>query len=166
MEEPACYTTQPAVSIVDFSALYERCMASGLKERVVISHAAGAQTITLTCNMPASSAAATTGVRRHRHHRRRRRRRRAATTVGACTEGISTDTAASATAATAGGNPPTPPTPPSPEAISPPPKRIRRRRNELELLRGAEGEDNLILSPYPVRVLHHCPRRPLPPPDR
>jgi hypothetical protein len=33
------------------------------------------------------------------------------------------------------------------EAVTPPPKRIRRRRNEVELLWGAEGEDDLLLSP-------------------
>jgi hypothetical protein len=158
--EPACYTTRPAVSIAEFSALYERCMASGLKAHVVISHATGAQTITLTCNMPASSAAATSGARRRRRCRRRRRRRREATTVGACTEGSLTSTAASATTATAGGSPPTPP---SPEVMSPPPKRVRRRRNELELLRDAEGEGELLLSP--LSCTSPSPPSPSPPPS-
>jgi hypothetical protein len=171
VEEPACYTSQPAVSIADFSALYERCVASGLKARVVFGHVAGIQTITVTCNLPASSAAATTGARR----RRRQRRRRVATTMGACTEGNSTDIVASATAATAGGNAPTPP---SPEAVSPPPKRIWRQRNEVELLRGAEGEDDLLLSPLsctspppplpspsPFRALTLYSALPLPPPS-
>ncbi len=54
------------------------------------------------------------------------------------------NTAASATSATAGGSSPTPP---SPEVLSPPPKRVRRRRNELELLRDAEGEGDLLFSP-------------------
>jgi hypothetical protein len=122
-------------------------MASGLKARMVFGPVAGIQTITVTCNLPASSAAATTGARRRSRRHRRRQRRRAATTVGACTEENSTDTAASATAATASGDAPTAPTPPSPEAVSQSPKRIRRRRNEVELLRGAEGEEDLLLSP-------------------
>jgi hypothetical protein len=43
---------QPAVSAEDFTALYERCLASGLKARVVFSHAAGCQTISVSCTFP------------------------------------------------------------------------------------------------------------------
>jgi hypothetical protein len=111
---------------------------------VVFSHAAGTQVITVTCNLPASFAAFATGARRRRCHRRRRRRRCAATTMGASTDGTPLDVAASAVAALADGDVPTPP---SPEAITPPPKRIQRRHNEVELLRGADGEDDLLLSP-------------------
>jgi hypothetical protein len=40
------------------------------------------------------------------------------------------------------------PSPSLPEATTPPPKRIRRRHNEVELLRGLEGDDDeLLLSP-------------------
>jgi hypothetical protein len=51
---------QPAVTAAEFIALYDRCLASGLKARVAFSHAAGRQTLSLTCifPVPAGSAAA------------------------------------------------------------------------------------------------------------
>jgi hypothetical protein len=44
---------QPAVIAADFMALYDQCLASGLKARVVFSHAAGCQTLTVSCIFPA-----------------------------------------------------------------------------------------------------------------
>jgi hypothetical protein len=55
VEGPACPTTQPAVSNAYFSALYEHCLANGLKARVVFSHAAGLQVATITCSLPTTS---------------------------------------------------------------------------------------------------------------
>jgi hypothetical protein len=62
VETPACPTPQPAVSSADFSALYERCMANGLKARVVFSHAAGLQVVTITCSLPTTPTIAATGA--------------------------------------------------------------------------------------------------------
>jgi hypothetical protein len=74
---------QPAVSAADFTALYERCLVSGLKACVVFSHAAGCQTLSLSCTFPVpagSTVAAGKRRRRHRHSRRRGQgRSRAAT---------------------------------------------------------------------------------------
>jgi hypothetical protein len=49
-----CPVSQPAVvSAADFSALYQCCVASGLKASMNISHAAGCQVFTVSCNIPA-----------------------------------------------------------------------------------------------------------------
>jgi hypothetical protein len=74
---------QPAVTAAEFIALYDWCLASGLKAHVAFSHAAGRQTLSLSCIFPApagspAGSAAAAGKRRRRH-RRRRRRGRAAT---------------------------------------------------------------------------------------
>jgi hypothetical protein len=135
VEEPACYTTQPAVSIAEFSALYERCMASGLKARVVISHAAGAQTSIFRCcyhwcEAPQPSTAQTCCHHRGRLHGRNLHGH---CSLSDCRHSRRKHPHATHTTFA--------------EAITPPPKRIRRRRNEVELLRGAEGEDDLLLSP-------------------
>jgi hypothetical protein len=65
-----CLPSQTA----DFTLLYERCMASGLKACVIITHTAGQQFTTVSCScsleVPTSTAAATAGRRRH-HHRHR-----------------------------------------------------------------------------------------------
>ncbi len=59
------------VTAAEFSALYERCMASGLKARLVISHAAGCQAITVSCSLPVlAKTAAAAGRRRYRRRRR------------------------------------------------------------------------------------------------
>jgi hypothetical protein len=72
--EPACSRPSPSVSAADFSRLYERCMKSSLKARVAFHHAAGRQTVTVTCTLPASTtSAATAGKRRRRRHTRRGR---------------------------------------------------------------------------------------------
>jgi hypothetical protein len=142
--EPACFKPQPVVSTAEFSALYERCLASGLKARMFFSHAAGMQIVTVTCSLPTTSATDATVVRRRRRRRRHRRRVRAATTAGNSTDGAPpTCTANSAVAAPAGDDP----TPPSPEVTTPPAKRTRKRRNEVELLRDVDGEGDLLLSP-------------------
>jgi hypothetical protein len=52
----------------------EHCMVSGLKARLVISHAAGCQAITVSCSLPVPAEAATTAGRRRRRHRRQRGR--------------------------------------------------------------------------------------------
>jgi hypothetical protein len=63
--EPASpRTTPPSASVADFLELYGRCMDSGLKARVAVSHATGSQTITLMCILPASTTTAATAGRR------------------------------------------------------------------------------------------------------
>ncbi len=76
--EPACSRSAPSVSAADFSALYERCMKSGLKARVAFDHAAGRQTVTVMCTLPASTTSAATAGKRRRCRRRHTRRGRAA----------------------------------------------------------------------------------------
>jgi hypothetical protein len=151
--EPACPTTQPApagpapqpaVSSADFSALYEHCLASGLKVRLMFSHAAGIQSITLSCSLPTATKIAIAEKRRRRR-RRHQGRRGAAITVGANTNLLPyTDVAATAVAAPAGCNVSAPS---SPEISTPPPKRKRRRCNEVELLQEPEMDGELLLSP-------------------
>jgi hypothetical protein len=72
---------QPAVIAADFMALYDRCLASGLKSRLVFSYAAGHQILTVSCNFPAPAVTTTAAGkrRRRRRHRRCRRHGRAAT---------------------------------------------------------------------------------------
>jgi hypothetical protein len=64
--DPACSRSAPSVSAADFSALYERCMKSSLKARVAFHHAAGRQTVAVTCTLPASTTSAATAVKRRR----------------------------------------------------------------------------------------------------
>jgi hypothetical protein len=150
MGEPACPISPPSVTAVDFTALYKRCMESGLKARVVFNHAADLQTITLTCSLPTSSTStATAGRRCHRQCRNRRARAVTAATenqlrlqppspdaaVPACENAPLLCTASAATpspdaAVTACENAPllcttsaaTPPSLSPPEAIPPPAK--------------------------------------------
>jgi hypothetical protein len=65
-ETPACTGLQPSVTAADFSALYQHCMASGLKAHVSISHVVGGQVFTVTCMLPALPAVidSTAGRRR------------------------------------------------------------------------------------------------------
>jgi hypothetical protein len=151
---PACSGSQPAaISAADFSALYECCMASGLKASVKFSHAAGVQVLIVTCNVPDPAATDTAAGRRRRRHRHRRRRRRSATAE--CEEPSPPLSPAAVAAVTTAGStppalppsPPAPPTPPSPETQPPPAKKMRRRRNELELLQDSEDDNELTLSP-------------------
>jgi hypothetical protein len=56
----------PAVSTADFTALYEHCLASGLKARVVFSHITGLQIATVSCSLPTTVINDATAVnRRH-----------------------------------------------------------------------------------------------------
>ncbi len=62
---PACPRSQPAiVTAADFSALYQRCVASGLKASVNISHVAGCQVLTVLCTIPAPAMTETAAGRR------------------------------------------------------------------------------------------------------
>jgi hypothetical protein len=73
VEKTTCIEPPPAVTAAEFSALFERCMASGLKAHMVISHAARCQAINVMCSLPVPAKTATTagGCSRHRHRRRR-----------------------------------------------------------------------------------------------
>jgi hypothetical protein len=133
---PACSGSQrAAISAADFSALYQRCVASGLKASVNFSHAAEVQVLTVTCNVP-DPAATDTAAGRHRRRRPRRRRRGHAATA-ACEElALSLPPAAVAAVTTAGSTlpalpplPPAPPSPPSPETQPPSAKKTRRSWN-------------------------------------
>jgi hypothetical protein len=111
-EKPACTGSQPAVTAADFSVLYQRCMVRGLKARVTVSHAAGCQVFTLSCNLPAPAMTNTTAGRRRR---RQQRRGRAANTVG------EEPTQPSPPVAAARGDSPLPaplPLPPAPTPLS------------------------------------------------
>jgi hypothetical protein len=167
VEEPTCPTAQPAVSTADFSALYERCLASGFKARLMFSHAAGLQVFTVSCRLPTTTSPAATAWKRRR--RRRRQRGHAATTISANTDRspttaiAATDTPAAESASTPilaslSPTPPSPqqPVPPllSPEIHTPPAKRSkRRRRNEVELQCRLEREGELLLSPLSCTAL-------------
>jgi hypothetical protein len=156
-----CPGSQPAVvSAADFSALYQRCVASGLIASMNIKHAAGCQIFTVTCNIPVPAATDNTAGRRRRRRRRRQRRGRAAT--AACEEPAPPSSPSSATIpavaavsvadlpqSTPSTSPPATPPPPSPETLPPPAKKPRRRRNEIELLRDHDDEDELNISPTP-----------------
>jgi hypothetical protein len=63
VEKTTCTESLPAITAAEFLALFERCMVSGLKACMVISHAAGCQAITVTCNLPAPTMTATTAGR-------------------------------------------------------------------------------------------------------
>jgi hypothetical protein len=145
--EPSCPRQPPTVSAADFTELYDRCLASGLKARIIFNHAAGRQTLTVTCHLssPAVTTAATGKSRRR--HRRRRRRSRAAIAVPDCP---AREAPTTLSAPTAPSPTQTQPTPPSPDIVSPLAKRTRKQRNELELLRDWEGNDDLLVSPPPL----------------
>ncbi len=61
--EPAVSRPLPPVTAADFSALYGRCLENGLKARVSFNHAAGQQTVTLTCFLSDPSTSAATAGR-------------------------------------------------------------------------------------------------------
>ncbi len=135
----------PAVTAADFTALFDSCLAGGLKARLVFSAVAGGQTLTLSCHLPVpASTTAVAGKRRRRRHRRRRKRGRAAISAPEDQARVSPPIRSNPTAPTL---PQAPPLFPSLEIASPPAKKIRKRRNELELLRDYDGEDELLLSP-------------------
>jgi hypothetical protein len=128
---PACPRPLPSVSAADFSALYERCMKSGLKARVSFHHAAGQQTATITCVLSASATSAATAGKRRRQRRRRARRGRASATTNASESQLRPQPSSPVAAAlpcdgtpsinTATLPPPSPP-PPSPPLAAPPPR--------------------------------------------
>jgi hypothetical protein len=124
-------------------------------------HASGLQVFTVSCSLPTASSSTTTAGKRR--CRRRRRRRHTATIASAGTDRspttatVAADTPAGESASTPSPASPTP-TPPSPqqpvlpasspEIRTPPPKRNKRkRRNEVELSRGLDGDGELLLSP-------------------
>jgi hypothetical protein len=133
--ESTCPRHQPAVTASDFTALYDRCLASGLKARVTFNYAAGTQVLTVSCNLPAPAASSTAAGK---HRRRRCRRRRRGRTVTAAVEDqvqssppIAVVSGVSTLPAHSLPPPVQPPLPspglPSPELQSPPAKRTRRR---------------------------------------
>jgi hypothetical protein len=141
-----------AVSRHDFLTLYERCIDSGLRTRLILRHQAGSNEISISCrlNAPPADVYAPPNVRR----RRRRRKRAPAAAPAVSNPSPPLDSGPSHKTA------PSPQTTapreaPSPaEAASPPAKRTRkaaRRRCELELLRyndtDDESDDDLHLSP-------------------
>ncbi len=153
---------QPAIIAAEFTALYDRCLASSLKAHVVFNHTAGCQMLTVSCSFPVPAETSTTAGRRPRRHRRRRRRGRAAT---------------SAPAAPAWATPATAPLPvvstlllttpvQSPETAPPPVKKPRKRKNEVELLRDCREDSEILLFPPPSRgsLTSLPPSPPTPPP--
>jgi hypothetical protein len=151
--EPAVSRPLPPVCAADFSALYDRCMQSGLKARVSFNHAAGLQTVTLTCILPDPSTPAATTVKRRRHCRRRTRRDRAAAITAACDNQSRPQPSSPGTAAPSCENAQAKtPSPLPPEVAPPPAKRVRKRHNEAELLRESEDESELLLSPLSTQA--------------
>jgi hypothetical protein len=55
VEKTTCTDPLPAVTAAKFSALFDRCMVSGLKARWDISHAAGCQVINVSCSLPVTA---------------------------------------------------------------------------------------------------------------
>ncbi len=55
VEKTTCPESPPAITAAEFLVLFERCMTSGLKARMVISHAARCQAITVMSSLPAST---------------------------------------------------------------------------------------------------------------
>ncbi len=148
--ETACPSPPTSVSAADFSAFYDRCMQSGLKARMAFNHAAYVQTVTVMCILPATNTPTASAGRRCRR-RCRKRRSRAATATAACESQVppqpQQDAATPACETTPLLSTATPP-PTSPPEIEPPPAmRVRKRRNEAELLREPEEEGELLLHP-------------------
>jgi hypothetical protein len=142
--ELTCHRHQPAITAADFTAQYDRCLASGLKACVVFSYPAGRQILTIMCHQPTPAVITATARKHCRHHRRCRRCGIAATAVPDCPARVQPPIIA----APAVLSPTQTPLPlSSPDIASPPAKRTRRRRTELELLRDCEGNDELLVSP-------------------
>jgi hypothetical protein len=119
-------TSSPA--IIDFMSLYDICVSSGHVARISVNHQPGYQDVTLHCRFPTQPTAA--------NNRKRRRRR------PRCPSAATTACAPLVPAAT---STPTPAETPPP--ISPPAKRLRKRRCEVELLREGNEDSSLILTP-------------------
>jgi hypothetical protein len=123
----SCPEQQPAVIAADFTALYDRCLASGLKALLIFSHATGQQVLTVTCNLPAPTVnLAAAGKRRHRRRQRRARAAKASARVS------TPSTATPAAPTPAAPSPALGPCPLSPETAPPPAKRTRKKRKERE----------------------------------
>jgi hypothetical protein len=152
-DESTCPRQPPAITAADFTVQYERCVATGLKACVVISHAAGCQVITISCNLPAPAKTSTAAGRRRRH---RQRHSRAACAAG----GAPAQETYPVVADLVSGIiflPTCTLLPPSrPDITSPPAKKSRRRCNEVEILQDSEGGSKLLLSPL------SCPATQLP----
>jgi hypothetical protein len=143
---------QPAVLAAEFTALYDRCLASGLKARVVLNYAAGRQTFTVSCSFPVPAETSAAAGRRHCRHRRHRRRGRAATAAPADPARASPSTAPLPVVAMPRPATPRPTTPvQSPETTPPPVKKTRKRKNEVKLLRDCGEDSEILLSPPPSR---------------
>jgi hypothetical protein len=140
---------KPAVSRQDFLALYERCIDSGLRARIVFRHQAGSREVLISCRLcappPETCAPANAS-------RRRRRRNCAPASAAAYTVQPTVPDAPLHTATTQ-------PSPPPPEVTSPatiaspPAKRTRkaaRRRCEAELLRDNDSDDDDVLQLSPI----------------
>jgi hypothetical protein len=141
--------------------LYGHCLASGLKTRMIFSHAAGTQVTTMTCSLPMpSTTAVATAARRRRRPHHGRRRGRATRTEGASPALQPSSIISAQTSATPGpavatpdrgkacSSPPRPlATSSSPDVMSPPAKKTKKQRNELELLRSDVNTNELLLSP-------------------
>jgi hypothetical protein len=161
VRDGACANTSPAVSRLDFLALYERCIDSGLRTRIVIRHQDGSHEISISCRLsvPPVDAHAPAYVRR------RRRRRKRAPVAAAASPSASQPAQGARTHSTPSPPASSPPKEPSPATIaSPPAKRTRKaakRRCEAELLRESHADDELLLSPIsPART---APFSPVPP---
>jgi hypothetical protein len=169
---------QPAVIAADFTALYDRCLASGFKARVVFSYAAGRQTLSVSCIYPAPAETAAAAGKRCRRHRRRRRRGRVAAATPVVPARTTPSTAVIADASMP--HPATPalppeialppthsarptPSPESPDNAPPPVKKPRKRRNEIELLRECRESNEIFLSPPPGRESPYSPQQHSPP---
>ncbi len=109
--KPSSPAQQPAVLAAEFTALYDRCLASGLKARVVLNYTAGCQTFTVSCSFPVPAETSAAAGRRRRCHRRRRRHGRAATAAPADPARASPSTAPLPVVATSRPAKPRPTTP-------------------------------------------------------
>ncbi len=170
----SCPEQQPVVIAADFMALFDRCLASGLKARLIFSHAAGHQVLTVTCNLPAPAVnLAAAGKRRRRHRRRHRRRQRRGRAAKASARVSTPPTATPAAPTPAAPSPALGPCPLLPETAPPPAKRTRKRRNKVELLRDWDESSEFLFSPLPSRSTSPSPTplpanlrsQPTPPPN-
>ncbi len=127
--------SNPAVSRPDFLALYERCIDSGLRTRIVIRYQDSSHEISISCRLSAPPV----GAHAPAYARRRRRRRKRAPVAAAASSSASQPAQGARAHSTPSPPTSTPPKEPSPATISSPPaKRTRKaakRRCEVELLR-------------------------------
>jgi hypothetical protein len=132
--------TKPAVSRQDFLALYERCVDSGLRSRIIFHDQAGYHEISISCclSTPPSEPHAPANVQRHRRKR----------ALAAATASPEPPPVSGASCPTASSPPPDVPSPATITSL--PAKQTRkaaRSRWEVELLRDSDADDELQLSP-------------------